>query len=153
WIYAAREIQRATRPEARTLPTYKNIDTLLGSAELREHEFEHDVARFILHGSQESPLKQIREQLSEPTWEQLREAVSKFLLTEKKTAIIAVDSMEQYQIREPKLQATLNGLIRAVASINERSQGVRIIFSLPSEIYAHFFDVSSNPVKDFASVE
>ena len=154
WLYIGREILHSTTaPDMCATAAFKALERTLRSDEVRDASIERDLRAIVLHGPNTAIAADLNEQLAPPQWETVRARTIDFLTNQKKTALVAVDSMEQYPIREPTHQATLNGLIRAVASINERARGARIIFCLPSEIYAHFFNQSSNPLKDFSSVE
>jgi hypothetical protein len=153
WFYIAREIQQKTPAELQHFGVYRDVAQMIGSKTERAAGLDAAIRKIVESGPDPTLMSHAREVLFEFSTERLREACVKFLQINGRRAIVTLDTMEQYPIREKPLQATLNGMMRAVARINGMSPGVRIIFCLPSEIYAHFYAQSSNPLKDFDSVD
>lgn len=67
----------------------------------------------------------------------------------KKTFVILMDSLDDFQLDIDSVAQSLQGLLKLVGSMNKPRDLVDIRFCLPAEIYHRFLKVSSNPNKDF----
>lgn len=67
----------------------------------------------------------------------------------KKTFVILMDSLDDFQLDMDSVARSLQGLLKLVGSMNKPRDVVDIRFCLPAEIYHRFLTISSNPNKDF----
>ena len=67
----------------------------------------------------------------------------------RKTFVILMDSLDDFQLDIDSVAHSLQGLLKLVGSMNKPRDLVDIRFCLPAEIYHRFIKVSSNPNKDF----
>jgi hypothetical protein len=67
----------------------------------------------------------------------------------KKTFVILMDSLDDFQLDIDSVDRSLQGLLKLVGSMNKPRDIVDIRFCLPAEIYHRFIKISSNPNKDF----
>lgn len=70
----------------------------------------------------------------------------------KKTFVILMDSLDDFQLDMESVARSLQGLLKLVGSMNKPRDVVDIRFCLPAEIYHRFLKISSNPNKDFRRV-
>jgi hypothetical protein len=82
-------------------------------------------------------------------FEETRTAVLKKLETNKKTFVILMDSLDDFQLDIDSVARSLQGLLKFVGSMNRPRDIVDVRFCLPSEVYHRFIKLSSNPNKDF----
>ncbi len=67
----------------------------------------------------------------------------------KKTFVILMDSLDDFQLDMDSVARSLQGLLKLVGSMNKPRDVVDVRFCLPAEIYHRFIKISSNPNKDF----
>ena len=67
----------------------------------------------------------------------------------KKTFVILMDSLDDFQVDMDSVSRSLQGLLKLVGSMNKPRDVVDIRFCIPAEIYHRFLKISSNPNKDF----
>ena len=67
----------------------------------------------------------------------------------KKTFVILMDSLDDFQLDIDSVAHSLQGLLKLVGSMNKPRDLVDIRFCLPAEVYHRFTKISSNPNKDF----
>lgn len=67
----------------------------------------------------------------------------------KKTFVILMDSLDDFQIDMDSVSRSLQGLLKFVGSMNKPRDVVDVRFCIPAEIYHRFLKISSNPNKDF----
>ncbi len=67
----------------------------------------------------------------------------------KKTFVILMDSLDDFQIDMDSVARSLQGLLKFVGSMNKPRDVVDVRFCIPAEIYHRFLKISSNPNKDF----
>jgi hypothetical protein len=67
----------------------------------------------------------------------------------KKTFVILLDSLDDFQLDMESVSRSLQGLLKLVGSMNKPRDVVDVRFCLPAEIYNRFLKISSNPNKDF----
>jgi hypothetical protein len=67
----------------------------------------------------------------------------------KKTFVILMDSLDDFQLDMESVARSLQGLLKLVGSMNKPRDVVDVRFCLPAEIYHRFIKISSNPNKDF----
>ncbi len=67
----------------------------------------------------------------------------------KKTFVILMDSLDDFQLDIDSVDRSLQGLLKLVGSMNKPRDIVDVRFCLPAEIYHRFIKISSNPNKDF----
>ncbi len=67
----------------------------------------------------------------------------------KKTFVILMDSLDDFQLDIDSVARSLQGLLKLVGSMNKPRDVVDVRFCLPAEIYHRFIKISSNPNKDF----
>jgi hypothetical protein len=70
----------------------------------------------------------------------------------KKTFVILMDSLDDFQLDMETVARTLQGLLKLVGSMNKPRDVVDVRFCLPAELYHRFIKISSNPNKDFRRV-
>ena len=83
------------------------------------------------------------------TIDHAKAAVLKNLESSKKTFVILMDSLDDFQLDIDSVARSLQGLLKVVGSMNKPRDVVDIRFCLPSEVYPRFIKISSNPNKDF----
>src|SRR5688500_16792986 len=86
---------------------------------------------------------------NEITIDDAKTAVSKTLELSKKTFVILMDSLDDFQLDIDSVARSLQGLLKVVGAMNKPRDVVDIRFCLPSEVYHRFMKLSSNPNKDF----
>jgi len=67
----------------------------------------------------------------------------------KKTFVILMDSLDDFQLDMDSVGRSLQGLLKLVGSMNKPRDIVDVRFCLPAEVYHRFIKISSNPNKDF----
>jgi hypothetical protein len=67
----------------------------------------------------------------------------------KKTFVILMDSLDDFQLDMDSVARSLQGLLKLVGSMNKPRDVVDVRFCIPAEIYHRFLKISSNPNKDF----
>lgn len=67
----------------------------------------------------------------------------------KKTFVILMDSLDDFQLDMDSVSRSLQGLLKLVGSMNKPRDVVDVRFCIPAEIYHRFLKISSNPNKDF----
>ena len=77
----------------------------------------------------------------------------KYLVREKKRAVIMFDSMDEYGIGNFAFDRTVGALLRFVDSFNKGSDRIKIKLVLPSEIFPEIQKASGNPLKDLVSFD
>ncbi|MBI5955193.1 MAG: hypothetical protein HY865_26345 [Chloroflexi bacterium] len=83
------------------------------------------------------------------TFDYVKSAVTTSLTRSKKTFVILMDSLDDFQLDMGAVSRSLQGLLKLVGSMNKPRDVVDIRFCLPAEIYHRFIKISSNPNKDF----
>ena len=83
------------------------------------------------------------------TIDHAKTAVVKNLESSKKTFVILMDSLDDFQLEIDSVARSLQGLLKVVGAMNKPRDVVDIRFCLPSEVYHRFIKISSNPNKDF----
>jgi hypothetical protein len=83
------------------------------------------------------------------TIDHAKAAVVKNLESSKKTFVILMDSLDDFQLEIDSVARSLQGLLKVVGAMNKPRDVVDIRFCLPSEVYHRFIKISSNPNKDF----
>jgi len=66
-----------------------------------------------------------------------------------KRVVILMDSLDDFQLAIGSVSDSLKGLLKFVGSMNKPRDVVDVRFCLPTELYHHVIDVSTNPNKDF----
>jgi hypothetical protein len=121
-----------------------NVETMLWNlastldAELdKEKENPQGAAAEILRG------------VNRTFFDETRTAVLKALESNKKTFVILMDSLDDFQLDIDSVARSLQGLLKFVGAMNKPRDVVDVRFCLPSEVYHRFIKLSSNPNKDF----
>jgi hypothetical protein len=83
------------------------------------------------------------------TFSDAKSVVLKNLEASKKSFVILMDSLEDFQLDIDSVALSLQGLLKLVGSMNKPRDPVDIRFCLPTELYHRFIKISSNPNKDF----
>jgi hypothetical protein len=83
------------------------------------------------------------------TIDHAKAAVVKNLEASRKTFVILMDSLDDFQLEIDSVARSLQGLLKVVGAMNKPRDMVDVRFCLPSEVYHHFIKISSNPNKDF----
>lgn len=83
------------------------------------------------------------------TIDHAKAAVVKNLESSKKTFVILMDSLDDFQLEIDSVARSLQGLLKVVGAMNKPRDVVDVRFCLPSEVYHRFIKISSNPNKDF----
>ena len=83
------------------------------------------------------------------TIDNAKAAVLQNLESSKKTFVILMDSLDDFQLDIDSVSRSLQGLLKVVGSMNKPRDFVDVRFCLPSEVYPRFIKLSSNPNKDF----
>ncbi len=78
-----------------------------------------------------------------------KSAVIDSLLASRKTFVILMDSLEDFQLNIESIRFSLEGLLKCVGSMNKPRDVVDIRFCLPTELYRKIIEISSNQNKDF----
>ena len=65
------------------------------------------------------------------------------------TAVILIDSFEEFNVVDEYSHLALSGLLRSVARFHESNTPVEMRCSIPAEAYFYVADISSNRIKDF----
>jgi len=83
------------------------------------------------------------------TFDNVKSIVTRGFEGSKKTFVILMDSLDDFQLDMDSVSRSLQGLLKLVGSMNKPRDVVDIRFCLPAEIYHRFLKISSNPNKDF----
>src|SRR3990172_5437507 len=67
----------------------------------------------------------------------------------KKTFVILMDSLDDFQLAMDSVARSLQGLLKLVGSMNKPRDVVDVRFCLPAELFRRIIKISSNPNKDF----
>lgn len=93
--------------------------------------------------------KYIDYQFIEEDIEKAKEEVFNFLNQYDLNCYILIDSVEEYPVKNSMYKSVLAGFLKSISDFHYKHPRIRVIFSLPSELYRHFDDGSSNLIKDF----
>jgi len=83
------------------------------------------------------------------TFDNVKGVVTGSLERSKKTFVILMDSLDDFQLDMDAVSRSLQGLLKLVGSMNKPRDVVDVRFCIPAEIYHRFLTISSNPNKDF----
>ncbi len=83
------------------------------------------------------------------TFDYVKSVVTNSLTRSKKTFVVLMDSLDDFQLDVDSVSRSLQGLLKLVGSMNKPRDVVDIRFCMPAEIYHRFIKISSNPNKDF----
>ena len=83
------------------------------------------------------------------TFEYAKSIVIDGFTRSKKTFVILMDSLDDFQLDMDSVSRSLQGLLKLVGSMNKPRDVVDVRFCLPAEVYHRFLKISSNPNKDF----
>lgn len=83
------------------------------------------------------------------TFDHVKTITTDSLIRSRKTFVILMDSLDDFQLDIDTVSRSLQGLLKLVGSMNKPRDVVDIRFCLPAEIYHRFIKISSNPNKDF----
>lgn len=72
------------------------------------------------------------------------------LRSQKKKAIILLDSLDDFQLEFEVVSRAIQGLLKFAGQTNSSNTPVDIRLCLPAELYHKFHELSSNPNKDFS---
>lgn len=84
-----------------------------------------------------------------PTFAQTKETAERILESKKMTAMVLIDSMEDFSLEQADVSRALSGLLKCIGSFRDRNKWAAARFCIPSELWYPFSDLSSNPLKDF----
>jgi hypothetical protein len=87
--------------------------------------------------------------LDRVSFDYVKSIVSTALERSKKTFVILMDSLDDFQLDIDSVGRSLQGLLKLVGSMNKPRDIVDVRFCLPAELYHRFIKISSNPNKDF----
>ena len=83
------------------------------------------------------------------TFDDAKTAVLDGLTSSKKSFVILMDSLDDFQLDIDSVSLSLQGLLKFVGSMNKPRDVVDIRFCLPAELFRRIIKISSNPNKDF----
>jgi len=83
------------------------------------------------------------------SFDDAKSVVLKAFERSKKTFVILMDSLDDFQLDLDSVARSLQGLLKLVGSMNKPRDVVDVRFCIPAEIYHNFIKISSNPNKDF----
>lgn len=97
-------------------------------------------------------IDRIAETLRGVKFEDLKAIASSDLAKEDSSAIVVMDSLDEYPVRDADFKKTLAGLLKCAGEFNVVNRNYQFRLCLPSELYWEFREkVSTNPQKDFSS--
>jgi hypothetical protein len=66
------------------------------------------------------------------------------------TAILLIDSLDNYDFGTAQIDRAIQGLLKCAGSFNTGPTPYKVRLCLPSELYPSFLSLSANPAKDFS---
>lgn len=89
------------------------------------------------------------EDVTGATFDEVAEAVTRVLAENNATAILLIDSFDQYPTNLENFEHAMAGLLRCVGQFNKCHDDIHLRICFPSELYHFFFRISPAPLKDF----
>lgn len=134
----------------------KIVNLYLTEAGIKENDSIDDVLMTIaitfgdaMRNKPKGLVSDVLRRFEKATFEQARNVITKNLESRKKTFVILLDSLDDFQVGIESVHRALQGLLKLVGAMNKPKDVVDIRFCLPTEIYHKFVNLSSNPNKDF----
>ena len=78
-----------------------------------------------------------------------KDAAERLLKQNKVRAVVLMDSMEHFPLNEHSVARALAGLLKTIGQFHHHASLAEIRFCVPSEMWHSFYELSSNPLKDF----
>jgi hypothetical protein len=78
-----------------------------------------------------------------------KDAAERILKGNKVRAVVLMDSMENFPLNQKKIARALAGLLKTIGQFHGDESLAEIRFCIPAEMWHSFYELSSNPLKDF----
>ena len=78
-----------------------------------------------------------------------KDAAERLLKNNKVRAVVLMDSMEDFPLEQHNVARALAGLLKTIGQFSDNSGLAEIRFCVPAEMWHSFYELSSNPLKDF----
>ncbi len=103
----------------------------------------------VVNRAPRDAISEILRMFDRVVFDDARSMVLESLHSSKKSFVILMDSLDDFQLDIDSVSRSLQGLLKFVGSMNKPRDVVDIRFCLPSELYRRIIKISSNPNKDF----
>ena len=94
-------------------------------------------------------ISEVLKRFDKKNFDNAKSAVIDGLNASRKTFVVLMDSLEDFQLNIASVKYSLQGLLKCVGSMNKPKDVVDIRFCLPTELYRTIIEISSNQTKDF----
>jgi len=132
------------------------VNTYLEKVGVQEHDAVDDVLWKIANLFDEvidtdprDGISEILRRFDRVTFDDAKSVVVESLQSSKKSFVILMDSLDDFQLDIDSVWLSLQGLLKFVGSMNKPRDTVDIRFCLPAELFRRIIKISSNPNKDF----